>query len=144
MKRKRNAHPKRTSPRERSSQTTWIRPVCISCVIGVGVWLLILMIAAFAMTKIDSPQMLVTPVSILSVVLGAFFAGFACAKMIRERGFLWGLLCGGILCVILLAANVIVCADGFGVIWLIKVACILLASTIGGMLGVNSRRKIRK
>ena len=144
MKQKRAARSSRTSKKEQSSLPFWVKPVGISCVIGVGVWLMILMVAAFAMTKVSSPQMIVTPVSILSVVLGAFFAGFACAKMIREKGFLWGLLCGGILCVILLTANLFVCSDGFGLIWLIKAASILLASTIGGMMGVNTRRRSRK
>ena len=59
------------------------------------------------------------------------------------EGLLLGLVCGGCLFCILSLANLAFDGSGFGIIALSKLAAVLFASALGGVVGVNKRKKFK-
>ena len=91
----------------------------------------------------DIPQSAVSLIATLIFVLGGFVAGYVSAAFAREKGMLLGLCCGACLFVILSLASLAVDGGGFGMVALTKLAAVLLAAALGGIIGVNRRKKFR-
>ena len=122
----------------------FIRPVTYGLGIGVLVNFLLLALMAGTMSIRDIPQSFISLLSILSFVVAGFAAGYFGAIFSKERGLLVGLFCGACLFVLLLIAGLAAGKmDGFGVQGFTKLAAILFASALGGILGVNKRKKFK-
>jgi len=120
-----------------------IRPIAVSVVLGAAVTIVILLIMSLVISTVGVPQSLINPMAILAISVGGFVAGICCAKIMRERGLLYGALCGAVLTVILLLSSFAISDNGFGLLALIKAMFILFSAMIGGVLGVNQRRRRR-
>lgn len=80
-----------------------------------------------------------TAVACVSAFLGAFLA----SMLIREKGALWGLLCGGILLLCMIIVSTAMFQMTFGLSGAGKAAAVLISGSLGGILGVNRKRKVK-
>ena len=73
------------------------RAVALSVAAGTAVSFLILCAFAALMSVRDLPHSAVVPMSILAVAAGTILSGYCCARILREKGLLWGLCCGTVI-----------------------------------------------
>lgn len=76
----------------------------------------------------------------VSIALGSFAASFYTAKKIGSRGFIVGLIIGGITFLIITLVSLIVDEGAVTVNTLFHLIIIMLSSLIGGIMGVNNSR----
>lgn len=121
----------------------FVRPITYGILFGAAACLLLLLLMSIIMGLQDIPQSAVTLISTLVFVVGGFVAGYVCARLSHERGMLLGLCCGTCLFFIVSLANLAVDGSGFGMIALTKLIAVLLSAALGGIVGVNKRKKLR-
>jgi putative membrane protein (TIGR04086 family) len=72
---------------------------------------------------------------------GALAAGFCCARIVRKNGMMCGFVSGAIFSLVLLILSFTVPGNSPGLGAFLKVAMALLSAMIGGVLGVNSKKR---
>lgn len=78
----------------------------------------------------------------LAVVVGAFMGGFFSSMKHRKKGLVSGLVTGVLLFIILFIFRLIIVGfDSFTISTFIQLLLIVIASTVGGILGVNIKKK---
>ena len=130
-------------PGPRSDLKSRLTAVALSAAAGALAAFLLLCAFAALMSVQDLPHSAVVPLSTLSVTVGAFAAGYCCARLIQEHGLLWGLCCGTLLFLIALLCEQLLLGEPVGVLGAYKFVIYAAASMMGGVLGVNRRRKVR-
>lgn len=118
------------------------RVVALSCAAGLVLVAAVLFAAALIISSMDFPQSGIAPLAIGAAAIGCFGAGFLCARMTQSAGLLYGLLCGSILFLLCLVCEITFLGGDLGVLALYKYAVCAIAGMIGGVLGVNKRRKL--
>ena len=118
-----------------------VRPVAISVLIGAIVCALVLLLMAVLMTARNIPQFAVDPMAGVALIAGGLVAGFCCARMLRENGMMYGALSGAVFTVIVVLAGLAIKDNGFGLAAILKIVIIMLASMLGGVLGVNGKKR---
>ena len=121
-----------------------LRPVAISVLTGVIACVAILIFSAAIISSQSVPHRLISPMVILSLIVGGFISGFLCSKAIREKGLVYGAVCGFLISLAMLLAGFVITEDGIGVLALIKIMIVMFSAMIGGVLGVNTRKKRKK
>lgn len=113
----------------------------VSVFFGAVVTLACLFLFSFIMTKIDAPDGIISAMSSISICVGSYFTGFLISKKQRKNGLLTGILCGILIfCITFLISVIFVrCALSMG--FFSKLVMILICSSIGGIVGVNSKAK---
>lgn len=130
-----------SSKAEPSGVGRYLKPIGFSVLVGAVVCTLALLLCSFIFTIRDIPQSLVSPISTVCAAAGAFAAGLCCAKLIRERGLAFGLICGVFLFLLTLFCGWLIVGGEIGILALIKLVVILIAAAIGGVAGVNGKRR---
>lgn len=120
-----------------------LRPVAVSVAFGAVVSVVILVLFALLLSGRTIPQPMIDPMATFAMSVGAFVSGLICAKMIHRNGLMCGLICGIVFAAILLACSFAVPDSALGLGALIKIALMLFSSMIGGVLGVNTKRRKR-
>ena len=121
----------------------FFRPITYGIVSGVAACLLLLIFMSVVLELQDVPESAVTLMATLTFVFGGMIAGLISSGMSREKGLLMGLVCGICLFGILSLASLALCGGDFGIAALTKLVAVLLAGSIGGVVGVNKRKKCR-
>lgn len=103
--------------------------------------MILLLIFSFIMTVRDLPQAAIAPVACVSIGFGAFFGGFITARMKGSKGLLLGAISGFAFFVILWLIGLIMGESAVGVLMIIKILISLGVGSIGGIAGVNFRRR---
>ena len=119
------------------------RALAVSVAAGVIVTFLILSAFAALMSVRDLPHSAVVPMSIFGVAAGTILAGYCCASILRERGLLWGLSCGAVIFLLALFCELMLLGQPVGVLALYKFIIYAASGMIGGVLGVNKKRRVR-
>lgn len=123
---------------ETANLQKWVRPMLFGVVAGTLVCLAALLLLAALLAAKDVPQTAVTPMAVVAAALGAFAGGFVAAKLAGEKGWLFGMVCGLLLfLLILLAGGLSMLRDIRGSYLLVKLAVMLVTAAVGGMVGVN-------
>jgi len=76
--------------------------------------------------------------------LGALTAGIVCARKLKSKGMLAGLITGVVMYLILLLAGLISTGGGISSASLFRMIIVVICATIGGIVGVNFNFKFRK
>lgn len=118
-----------------------IRPVAMSVLLGGIVTTAILLLLSLVVSTQSIPQAMIDPMAIFALSVGAFVAGFACAKALRRGGLLCGLICGIAFSLILLICSFAISDSGFGIPAMLKILFMLLSAMLGGVLGVNTKKR---
>ena len=123
--------------------TKFSRALAVSVGAGVVATFLILSLFAALMTVRDLPHSAVVPMSILGVAAGTILAGYCCARILRERGLLWGLGCGTVIFLLAFFCELMLLGQPVGILALYKYIIYAASGMIGGVLGVNKKRRVR-
>ncbi len=118
-----------------------LRPLGIGVGVGILICAVILLIAAAVMTTGILPMGAVTPVSLAAAAIGAFFGGFVAARLSRERGLLYGAGVGLVLFLLVSCLGIAVLQELRGMMMLLKAALMIGVGALGGILGVNVKKR---
>lgn len=130
-------------PREKS-KTPWLaalRPLGLGLCVGALCCTLLLLLAALLMNTADIPHSAVAPLAVCAAGFGAFAAGLTATLISRKRGLLTGAACGILLYLVLLLSGLVRDGGVDGVYALIKAAVLTVCGAVGGILGVNRKRR---
>lgn len=130
----------------RSSDTTsfWHKtgiPVLWGVGIGGVLCVLFLLLMAAVMTALDMPASAVTPLAITAGAAGALFGGAVAGWLGKTRGWLSGVLTGAVLFVLVAIAGSAFSLEAGWSHQLLKAVIFLLCGAVGGVVGVNLRRR---
>ena len=102
--------------------------------------LALLLGGAYLFRSADLPLGAATPVAVTAAAISAFFAGLTAARVAKCHGLLMGALCGLLLYLIILLIGLAQGGidTGYAVI---KLASLVIAGAVGGVLGVNGKRR---
>lgn len=125
------------------SAKRFIRPITYGILFGGLACFILLILMSALMGFHDIPQAVISLFATISFVFGGLVAGYISASCARERGMFLGLCCGGCLFLVLLCAGFMMEGNMFGVQGLTKLASVLMAAALGGIFGVNRRKKFR-
>lgn len=118
----------------------WLRPLLVGTAIGVIVCVAALLLMAALVRTVDVPRAAVLPLAIAAAAAGAFAGGLAAAAAAGQRGLAVGALCGLVLYLLILLAGFIRYSGVSGGTAVLKLAVLIVAGGLGGVLGVNCRR----
>ena len=119
----------------------WARPLGIGAAVGVLTCLVALLVMAALLLTQDTPQTFVSPLALVALVAGCFVGGIVAARCAGQNGWLMGLLCGGVLFLLLLLASGFAPFRYTGTHPLLKFAVMLFSAAVGGIVGINLKRK---
>ncbi len=119
----------------------FLRPVIIGAVVGALCCTLLLAVMAAIVASQDIPKAAITPMAIVAAAAGAFFGGFAAARIAKEKGLLIGGTCGLLLFILVALAGFAFLKEIRGAYILVKLAVMLVLSALGGVIGVNLRKR---
>ena len=117
------------------------RPVVIGACVGAIACLLVLLVMAAVMAAQNIPKAAITPMAIVAAAFGSFIGGIVAAKISGEKGLLYGAVAGLQLYVVVIIAGFSVLQDVRGATILIKLAVMVCSSAVGGIIGVNMKRR---
>ena len=119
----------------------FLKKITVSAAIGAGVGMIstamLIFLMAAALTVGDVPAMLISPVTVFLLAFGNFCGGFAAAKICGEKGFFCGALSGILFFIIAWIFGAVFEYSGFGISAFIKLIMVVIASSFGGIIGVN-------
>ena len=125
----------------RSVLQQWVRPLLIGLCTGVLCCTLLLLLAALAIRSVDVPRAAVTPIALAAAGISALVAGLAAALAAGRRGLVTGLICGVLLALLLLIAGSARSGSIDPGYTTLRTAILTVAGAIGGVLGVNRKRR---
>ena len=131
----------RAQDRSPSFFRCWLRPMLVGVAVGLIVSVGMLMLMALLVQTLDVPRVAVLPMAIAAAAIGAFSAGLTAAAVSKQRGLVHGLVCGLVLWFLILAAGFSRYAGVSAGNAAIKLAVLVLTGAIGGVLGVNMRKR---
>lgn len=114
-------------------------------VIGMAVVSTVLLaLAALIFGKMKMlPKGIIPIVTTVISCVGVFIGSFLASVYAREKGLLLGLLSGGIFAFCIALISVLLFQNDFNLASAGKLAAILLSGSIGGILGVNRKDKVK-
>lgn len=119
----------------------FLRPVIIGAVVGAIFCMVALLIMAAIMAAQDIPKSAITPMAVVAAALGAFIGGFVSARIAKEKGILFGAACGLLLYLLILVAGFAMLKEIRGVYAIVKLAVMVATGAVGGIIGVNLRKR---
>ena len=108
--------------------------------LGIVITFCFLLLFAAAVYFLSLDRAYAAPLATLSLALGSFSAAYYVSKKIGHRGYLTGALVGLVSFAAVTVISLIVSRGGLGINTLFHFIVIVLASLIGGILGVNRVR----
>lgn len=105
--------------------------VCIATLV------FLLCIAAFTITRIDTPDYILIPLTTILLTCSSFIGSFILAKTYKEKGFITGMAVGLIFTCLVTVVSFKYGLFSFNEIYLSKICAVLFAGILGGVVGVN-------
>lgn len=115
----------------------------IASIVGVIVMFCAILLAAGVCLACDLPDSFSPTISVISMGIGTFLAGFLSAKKIKSSGIFNGAATGGIIYLLIFFISLILSNSGFSMVTVYHMLISVLAAAIGGIIGVNSLSKKR-
>lgn len=121
-----------------SFYSMYAKPLLFGSISSIIVSSLLLFLTALLISKgRNIPYEFMEMLMILISTLGSFVGGFISGKFSKSNGWFSGLLCGGILFFIFFMCGLIVTHSSLTIITITRGIGIILASTIGGIIGIS-------
>lgn len=130
----------RSAKTEQGGSAKYAVALLKAVVLGLLVTTALLLLFSLVMSRRDIPFSLINPLGVGALIAGAMAAGLTAARLLREHGMGVGALSGLLLYLTLLLGSAMI-APSFGVTALIKLVIALVSGAIGGIMGVNMRRR---
>lgn len=115
----------------------------ITSLVGLIIMFCAILMAAGVCLACDLPESFSPTLSVVSMGIGTFFAGFLSAKKIKSSGILNGAATGGIIYLLIFFISLILSNSGFSMITVYHLLIAVLSGAIGGIIGVNSLSRKR-
>lgn len=119
----------------------FLRPVLLGVCVGALVCVVVLLLLAVLLTVTDIPKAAVTPMAVAAAGIGAFFGGLTAGALAKEKGWLFGLTTGAVLYLLIFLMALPRLPEVSGSYALIKLLILIGCGAVGGMVGVNTRRR---
>lgn len=100
-----------------------------------------LFLFSLIVSKIDMPDAAITVMSTVSLCAGAYAGGFCCAKKRRKNGLVSGVLTGFSMFVVIFLISLIFARTAVSISAFSKLMWAVVFGAVGGVLGVNSKRR---
>lgn len=119
------------------------KSILLSGIVGIGISLILILIFSFVLSNNNLPESTPNILSSIALGVGGFISGIWIAKKHKKRGALLGLLVGVFIFLFILIGNLILFGFNFSNSIIIKLPIAILSSMIGGIIGVNSKKKLK-
>ena len=106
-------------------------------IIGVVTTLVLMLIFSGVLLFLNLDRAYAVPFATISVAIGSLIASYYTAKSIGDRGYLIGIIIGGLVFIIITILSLIINRSGLSSNTMFHFVIIMLASIVGGILGVN-------
>ena len=113
--------------------------VTVGVVLSLLVTFLMMLLSALVLTLGDFSESIAFPLSSLSLGVGSFFGSRYTARKLQEKGYLCGIINGGILFLFNMILSIIINGFSFTALSIIRLIIVMLSGIIGGITGINSR-----
>ncbi len=123
-----------------NTATEKVKKIMIGSLSGCASLLIILLISSVSILKNDLKETSISVLAFTACILSSLISGFITAKLIKMSGLIYG-VASGVPTVILLLILTLVFSGTLGMNFLFAVLSVLISSAIGGILGVNLKRK---
>lgn len=121
-----------------------IRAVLISAGVMTVVSLLLLALISLAVAKSGSlPRGILPIITTAAACIAVFLGGFFSSLSAREKGILFGILSGLLFALCAALVSVFLYQNDFTIGSAGKLAALLISGSIGGILGVNRKNKVK-
>lgn len=121
-----------------------IRGVIFGVLGGSLVTILLTLICSFILLMSGKlPYELLDYITLAFAGLGAFAGGYIASRIIKSAGLVWGAITGLIMFIIVFIAGFSNQNGGITMLTLYKLLIILLCSSLGGIIGVNKKDKLK-
>lgn len=105
---------------------------------------LLFAIVSFAVTKSGSlPEKSLTLITALIGSAACFVGGLFVSLCMKEKGILYGFACAVIYAGIICLVSVILYCNPFTAAGIVRIVAFIISGSIGGILGVNRKKKVR-
>ena len=121
----------------------YIKPILSATFIAVFSIAILTSIFSLVLTKIDLPFGLISPTSIAIIGISNFIGTFIAARRFGKKGLFIGLSASITLFIVILLVNLSIQPSGFGSIAIVKGVVTLFAGILGGVLGVNGKKRAK-
>lgn len=108
-------------------------------ILGVLVSFLVMLVFASLLLFLDIDRAYAVPFATISIAIGTIIASRYTAKKIGEKGYIIGIVIGLTVFVTITCVSLIL-GNGLSINTLFHFVIILLASIVGGIMGVNSNK----
>lgn len=117
--------------------------ICLvaSALLGIGVILICLMGFAMILSRLNASGIVLSVLATVSLCIGGYFGGYVCARKKRRNGLLQGVICGMIIFMIILFFGALFAKAALGISTGGKLLLTMLFSGIGGIVGVNTKKR---
>lgn len=115
-------------------------PLGFGTAVSFAICFILLAIFALILSKGSFGEPTVTALSFAAQTLGALVGGFVSAKIRKKNGLVMGAANGAIMFALLTIISLII-GGALSVLTVIRLILLVLASTLGGIMGVNMRKK---
>ena len=132
----------RNQPRNETRLSRAVRSVLFGTAAAIVSCTVMLAICAFILSIRDMPHTAVVLLSIACTVVGAFVGSFVSARLMKENGLIVGLVTGVLFYLVVLLVNAVIGIAGTGLFSVSRLVIILITAAIGGILGVNAKKKL--
>ena len=118
-----------------------LKKLILSTAVGTGIGIIAFAVLIFlmsaALTVGNIPATLISPITVFFLAFGSFCGGFASAKICGEKGFFCGAISGALFFLIAWICGAVLENSGLGISAAIKSLMMIIASSFGGIIGVN-------
>lgn len=121
----------------------FLKQAGIGAVFGVALTIVVLLLLAALMTVRDVPHTMVEPLAISAASVGSLFGGLVSSRLLGEKGLFAGLCTGAMVALLIVLLSLVSSGLSVGMMMMLRLITILLSSAVGGVLGVNIRKKRR-
>lgn len=123
---------------------TILRSLILGAAVGCTVCALLLSLCAMLLVKAGTLPVEALPVITTGIGgIGAFFSGYFTVKLYRKRGLLLGVIAGTLLFLIIFVTGLISDSDKELTEHLVKLVVFGIMGSIGGVVRVNKKQKVR-
>ena len=124
---------------EKESNLYFLKPILISMIAGMVSIFILFIIFAVLMASNAIPLSIIHTLTTVAGAAGGFISGFICGKIIHRQGVLFGAVCGVLLSLLIVISGFFAFGFSMQAYTFVKFIAIISASSIGGIIGVNTR-----
>lgn len=122
--------------------TTALKAILFGVAVGAAICAGFLFLFAFLFVAVKSiPQFMIQTTALVCSSVGAFVSGYISIRIYHSKGLVCGAFAGFLLFAIITLIAFIISRDKFTYITLIRLLAMVFFGAVGGILGVNKRRR---